>query len=112
MATQAFGNRGRNRVSHRFRSMLRPSEAPVTCLQGLGRKRGAMLASLGPKTVQARGVGCLGGKASGEPLGRAKQQENRVLMCVSLFFLPVSLVLCAIQLSFLQSFVGWAACQT
>eukprot|EP00913_Durusdinium_trenchii_P025699 g24118.t1 len=32
--------------------LKRLAKAPVTCLQGLGRKRGAMLASLGPKTVQ------------------------------------------------------------
>lgn len=32
-------------------SIVIPGQAPVTCLQGLGRKHAAMLASLGPKTV-------------------------------------------------------------
>ena len=36
---------------HPLSSLVITRQAPVTCLQGLGRKHAAMLASLGPKTV-------------------------------------------------------------
>lgn len=36
---------------HPWSSLVITRQAPVTCLQGLGRKHAAMLASLGPKTV-------------------------------------------------------------
>eukprot|EP00435_Cladocopium_sp_Y103_P008084 s3110_g2.t1 len=36
--------------------LKRLAKAPLTCLQGLGRKHAAMLASLGPKTVNASSI--------------------------------------------------------